>query len=54
MCKGIRELEAKRKAEGILLTLLQLAREGLLDISVAIERSGISEKEFKEKLNQMV
>lgn len=58
MCKGIRELEAIRKAEGkaegILLTLLQLVSDGLLDISVAIERSGVSEEEFKEKLNQLV
>ena len=61
MCKGIRELEAKRraegkaegKAEGILLTLLQLVHDGLLDISVGVERSGVSEQEFKEKLSQM-
>ena len=39
--------------EGILLTLLQLVRDGLLDLSVGIERSGISEAEFIEKLKQL-
>lgn len=57
MCKGIRELEAmgkaEGKAEGILLTLLQLVRDGLLDISVGVERSGVTEEEFKEKLRQL-
>ena len=58
VCKGIEELAAKReergKAEGILITLLQLVHDGLLDISVGIERSGMTEESFREKLNQLV
>ena len=38
--------KAEGKAEGILYALLQLVRDGLLDISVGIERSGVSETEF--------
>lgn len=57
MCRGIIELQemsrAEGKAEGTLLTLLQLVRDGLLDLSVGIERSGISEDEFKDRLKQL-
>jgi len=53
VCKGIEELKDMAREEGMLLTLLQLVRDGLLDISVGIERSGISEAEFKEKLKQL-
>ena len=61
MCKGIRELEAmgraegkaEGKAEGILLTLLQLVHDGLLDVSIGVERSGVTEEEFREKLSQL-
>lgn len=58
VCKVLDYREAKGKAEGkaegILYALLQLVRDGLLDISVGIERSGVSEMEFKEKLKQLV
>jgi len=45
--------KAEGKAEGILSTLLQLVRDGLLDVSVGIERSGVSEEEFKKRLEQV-
>ena len=48
------EGKAEGKAEGIVVTLLQLVHDGLLDISVGIERSGVTEKEFKEKLSRLV
>ena len=46
VCKGIEELAAKREARGeargVLLTLIQLVRDGLLDLSVAAERANMS------------
>ncbi len=33
--------------------LFQLVHDGLLDLSVGIERSGISEDEFKIRLEQL-
>ncbi len=54
VCKGIRELEemskAEGKAEGILLTLLQLVRDGLLSLSIGAERAGMSEDAFEALL----
>lgn len=51
MCKGIEELAAKReakgRAEGVMTTLIQLVRDGLLELSVAAERANVSEEEFK-------
>ncbi len=51
--QGLEEGREAGREEGTLLTLLQLVRDGLLDVSVGIERSGISEAEFKEKLKQL-
>ena len=65
VCKGLEEFwemvrvegkaegKAEGRKEGITSTLLQLVHDGLLDISVGIERSGVSEAEFQEKLNQL-
>ena len=50
---GLEKGREEGREEGILLTLLQLVRDGLLDLSVGIERSGISEAEFIEKLKQL-
>ena len=50
VCKGIRELEEMRKAEGALLMLLQLVRDGLLTLSVGAQRAGMSENDFKTLL----
>ncbi len=51
--KGLAEGREKGIEEGMLVTLLQLVRDGLLDLSVGVERSGVTEKEFLEKLNQL-
>ena len=54
MCKGIIELQemsrAEGKAEGQLLTLLALVRDGLLSLSVGAQRAGMTEKAFEELL----
>ena len=54
MCKGIEELAAKREARGeargVLLTLIQLVRDGLLDLSVAAERANMSKEAFEAAL----
>ena len=54
MCKGIIELQemsrAEGKAEGQLLTLLALVRDGLLSRSVGAQRAGMTEKAFEELL----
>ena len=38
---------------GQLRTLLSLVKEGLLPLDKAIKKSGLTEKEFKEKLNKL-
>ncbi len=48
MCKGIRDLEAKSEARGIRNTLLQLVRDGLLDLAVGAERAGMNEEDFRQ------
>ena len=54
VCKGIIELQemsrAEGKAEGQLLTLLALVRDGLLSLSVGAQRAGMTEKAFEELL----
>lgn len=56
MCKGIEELKdmarEEGREEGILAAFLQLVRDGLLELSVGAERSGLSEQDFKERLKQ--
>ena len=39
--------------EGELLTLLNLVKEGLLPLDKAVVKSGLTEKEFKEKLSKI-
>ena len=50
MCKGIEELmqmrKAEGKAEGILLTLVQLVQDGLLELPVAAQRANLSKEDF--------
>lgn len=57
VCKGIEEYaemrKAEGKAEGKLLTLLQLVRDGLLDLSVAAECARMSKESFNEQLQKM-
>ena len=53
VCKGIEEYAEMRKAEGILQTLIQLVRDGLLELSDAAERAGMSEENFEEQLQKM-
>ena len=57
VCKGIEELKdmarEEGREEGALATLLQLVRDGLLELPVGVERSGLGKKEFLEKLNQL-
>lgn len=56
VCKGIEELKdmarEEGREEGILAAFLQLVRDGLLELSVGAERSGLSEQDFKERLKQ--
>jgi len=60
VCKGIEELKemciargkAEGKAEGILSTLLQLVRDGLLSLSVGAQRAGMSEDDFNALLSK--
>lgn len=58
MCKGIEELKdmarEEGREEGALAALLQLVRDGLLDLTVGAERSGLGKDAFTEKLNQLV
>ncbi|MBQ8632117.1 MAG: Rpn family recombination-promoting nuclease/putative transposase [Lachnospiraceae bacterium] len=57
VCRGIEELKdmarEEGREEGVLVTLLQLVRDGLLELPVGVERSGLGKKEFLEKLNQL-
>ena len=46
-------MRAKGEAKGKRNTLLQLVRDGLLELSIGAERAGMSVEEFKEALNQM-
>lgn len=50
MCKAIEELVAEGKAEGALNVLIQLVKDGLLDMSTAAERAGMKKEEFKKFL----
>ena len=54
MCKAIEELvaegRAEGKAEGVLNVLIQLVKDGLLDMSTAAERAGMRKEEFKKFL----
>ena len=56
VCKGIEEameiMRAEGKAEGKLVTLLQLVQDGILELSIGAERAGMSVEEFKKALNQ--
>lgn len=58
VCKGIEELKdmarEEGREEGALAALLQLVRDGLLDLTVGAERSGLGKDAFTEKLNQLV
>ena len=50
VCKGIEELmqmrKAEGKAEGILLTLVQLVQDGLLELPAAAQRANLSKEDF--------
>ena len=54
MCQALKELLqdewSEGKAEGVLLTLVELVRDGLLTLSVGAQRSGLSESEFEKLL----
>ena len=55
--KGIDEGKAIGEKSGLekgkLVTLISLVKEGLLPLDKAIEKSGFTEKEFKEKLKKL-
>ena len=58
VCRGIEEYAAKRKAEGkaegerlgMINTLAQLVRDGLLSLSVAAERAQMTMEEFQKQM----
>lgn len=54
VCKGLEEFREiareEGREEGIFVTLLQLVRDGLLELSIGAERAGMSVEEFKEAL----
>ncbi len=47
------EGKTEGRREGELLTLLNLVKEGLLPLDKAVVKSGLTEKEFKEKLSKI-
>lgn len=54
MCEALKELYKEeleeRYSQGIINTLLQLVRDGLLNLSIAAERAQMSVEEFQKKL----
>ena len=51
--KGIALGKKNGLEKGKLVTLISLVKEGLLPLDKAIEKSGFTEKEFKEKLKKL-
>ena len=51
--KGIALGKKNGLEKGKLVTLISLVKEGLLPLDKAVEKSGLTEKEFKEKLKKL-
>ena len=57
MCKGLEELRAEGRAEGIaegtLKTLVALVQKELLTMKDAAEQAGMTERDFQKKMQEM-
>ena len=50
MCKGLEGYGEKKRAEGVLETLVELVQKGLLTVKDAAEQAGMTQEEFQQKI----